>query len=103
MNIIELRERLRFVMRNLNAGHTANKAVAVVRRIESGKFLERKIAIVQSKCRYFEVEICEVVCREDFGSGAEPVKESGVGFGAGVGTASVLSFFRVYGSSNSLE
>ena len=99
VNAVQPSERFRFVVRQLDIGDTACEAVHdVVQCIERRELFSRKLTCVH---------LPEVVREERLVSTGflipAPFNCSGVGFGAGVGAASVLNFRRVFGSSSSFE
>ncbi len=101
MNGVEAGERFSFVKTNFDAWHASDESVpAKTRRIESGERLDREILRLQFTSRYFPLDSCERACTRSSRMAEEGCNGRGVGFGGGVGTAGVLSFRRVPGSSS---
>jgi len=99
MNAVQPSERFHFIVRHLDIGHTPGETVNdIVRRAQRRELLSQKLTCVH---------LLEFVRVERLVSTGvrfpAPFNGSGDGFGAGVGTASVFNFRRVFGSSSSFE
>lgn len=99
MNAVQPSERFHFIVRHLDIGDTQCETVNdVVQRAERRELFSRKLSCVHL-LEFVRVErLVSTVVRIP-----ARFNGSGVGFGAGVGTASVFNFRRVFGSSSSFE
>ena len=99
MNTVQPSERFHLIVRDFDLGDTQGETVnGVGQRAERWELFSRKLTCVH---------LPEVVRVERLvWTGVRfpaPFNSSGLGFGAGVGTASVFNFRRVSGSSSSFE
>ena len=103
MNAIQPRERFRLVVGHLDPGHAQGETMSDLRQsAERRKSFSRKLIFVH--LLPVVVRVVRVVVLI-WAGGRLPARfnSSGLGFGAGVGRASVLNLFRVKGSSSSFE
>ena len=99
VNTVQPSERFRFVVRQLDIGDTTCETVHHVgQRIERRELFSRKLTRV-----HFPEYVREERSLPTGFRIPAPFNCSGVGFGAGVGAASVFNFCRVFGSSSSFE
>lgn len=97
MNAIQPGERFRFVVRHLDPRHPQGETVRDLRQsAERGELFSRKLT-------HLLPVVVRVVVRCTGGRLPARFNSSGLGFGAGVGRASVFSLLRVKGSSSSFE
>jgi len=102
MNAIQPGERFRFVVRHPDPRHTQSETVCDLRqRAERGELFSRKLT--PAHLLPVVVRVVRVVVRWTGGRLPARFNSSGLGFGAGVGRASVFNLLRVNGSSSSFE
>ena len=104
MHAIQPRERFRFVMRHFQPGHAQGETMPDLgQRAKRGKLFSRTLTFAHLLPVVVRVVVVRVVVCWTGGRLPARFSSSGLGFGAGVGRASVFSLLRVNGSSSSLE